>query len=251
MIKAHQNIPFGGYGMNTGVGDAYDIGWKLAMVLHGQGGEKLLQSYEFERRPVALRNVAMSGTNAEVHMKYAGWVHDEPEGTIRNATVVGKNLRERLRSHVLTHDGENQYLGLEMGYRHSTSPVIVPDDDPNEEPIWTERDYIPSTWPGARAPHVYLNDGMTGIFDLLGLDFTVVDFTSEGTVGKEFSVVATRLGIPLSVLHLPEEKHARQIWERDIVLLRPDQHVSWRSNASKPPSQMEIENALLISSGRK
>jgi FAD-dependent monooxygenase len=250
-MTAHQNIPFGGYGMNTGLGDAYDLGWKLAMVLHKQGGEKLLDSYEVERRPVAIRNVSKSGINAEVHMKYASWVNAEPAGTIRSETPAGRNLRERLRSHVLTDDGENKNLGIEMGYRHSKSPVIVPDGNPNDEPIWTEKDYFPSTWPGARAPHVYLNDGVTPIFDLLGFDFTLVDFTGDGSVGKEFAVVATRLDIPLSLLHLPNEKHARQIWERDIVLVRPDHHVSWRSNVSQSPNQVEIEDILLVSSGRK
>ena len=219
------------------------------MILHGQGGEKLLDSYEIERRPVAFRNVAMSGTHAGVHMEYASWVHDAPTGTIRSDTLDGENLRDRIRSHVLTHDGENQCLGLEMGYRHSDSPIIVP-GIPGEEPIWTEREYIPSTWPGARVPHVYLNDGVTSIFDVLGFDFTVVDFTEEGDVSEEFSVLATRLGIPLSVVHLPKEKHARQIWERDIVLVRPDHHVSWRSTPGAQPSQMEIENALLTSTGR-
>ncbi|KNG83319.1 hypothetical protein ANOM_007572 [Aspergillus nomiae NRRL 13137] len=249
--SAHQNIPFGGYGMNTGVGDAYDLGWKLAMVLQGQCGERLLESYEIERRPVAIRNVAMSGTNVEMHMKYVSWVRGEPAGTVRSETPAGKDLRERIRSHVLAHDGENKYLGIEMGYRHTTSPVIVPDGDPKEQPPWTARDYFPSTWPGARAPHVYLNDGVTSIFERFGFDFTVVDFTEEGRVGEEFSAVAARLEIPLSVLHLPQEKHARQVWERDVVLIRPDHHVSWRSNVSQPPSREEIENALLISSGRR
>lgn len=235
--------------MNTGVGDAYDIGWKLAMVLHGQGGEKLIESYEIERRPVAVRNVAKSGTNAEVHMTYASWVQDGPAGTIRSDNPDGEKLREQIRSHVLINDGENQYLGIEMGYRNSNSPIIVP-GIPDEEPLWTEREYTPSTWPGVRVPHVYLNDGITSIFDLLGFDFTIVDFTGEGNVGKEFSVIATRLGIPLSVLHLPKEKHARQIWGRDLVLIRPDHYVSWRSTHGTKPGQIEIEKALLVSTGR-
>lgn len=237
--------------MNTGLGDAYDLGWKLPMFLSGQGGDALLDSYEIERRPVAIRNVAMSGTNAGVHLKYASWVHEEPLRGVGSNTAARKELHERIRDHVVTNDGENKSLGIEMGYRHSTSPIIVADGTVEKEPAWTEREYFPSTWPGARAPHVLLKDHVTAIFDLLGPDYTVVDFTDEGRVAREFSVIAARLEVPLAILHLPEEEHAQRIWERDTVLVRPDQHVSWRGNSSQPPSLSEIEYILLVSSGRQ
>lgn len=145
---AHQNIPFGGYGMNTGLGDAYDIGWKLAMFLNGQGGERLLESYEAERRSVAVRNVAMSGRHAQVHMDYAGWVRQTSEGEVRSDSPEGQALRERIRSHVCANDGENKSLGIEMGYRLSSS-IILLEEDPVNEPKWSERDYVATTWPGS------------------------------------------------------------------------------------------------------
>ena len=64
---AYQNIPTGGYGMNMGIGDAFDFGWKLAAVINGQGGNGLLVAYEAERRPVALRNVEHSGVHFKMH----------------------------------------------------------------------------------------------------------------------------------------------------------------------------------------
>ncbi|RHZ53582.1 uncharacterized protein CDV56_106449 [Aspergillus thermomutatus] len=251
LVTTHQNIPFGGYGMNTGVGDAYDIGWKLAMALHSQGGEALLDSYEIERRPVALRNVAMSGRNAEVHLKYVTWVRQGTPGLVRSDTLEGRELRERIRAHVLANDGENKSLGIEMGYRHSGSPVVVYDSRPEKEPEWTPQSYHPSTWPGARAPHVFLNDGVTAVYDLLGPDYTLVDFTADGLNAKMFATIAAQLKVPLSTVHLPDDAHVRQIWERDAVLLRPDLHVSWCGDGEQPPETSAIEDILRISTGKR
>ena len=69
--SAHQVIPTGGYGMNTGVGDAVDLGWKLAAFVNGWGGETLLNSYEAERRPIAEQNAAMAVQNLEVRLAIA------------------------------------------------------------------------------------------------------------------------------------------------------------------------------------
>lgn len=242
--------------MNTGLGDAYDIGWKLAAVLNGTGGEFLLDSFEIERRPVAIRNVDMSGVHTQVHMKYVEWVKQEAPGTVLSSTEQGEELRDRIKAHVLANDGENQDLGIEMGYRNNGSPVVVtdraPDGETEKEPQWNVRDYIPSTWPGARAPHVFLNDGETSIYDLFGPDYSLVDFTQNGHFAKEFATASSRLGIPLTVVHLPEEKHARKIWERDVVLVRPDLHVSWRSAVGLTSHwQTPIEDILLISTGKK
>lgn len=210
---AHQNIPFGGYGMNTGLGDAYDIGWKLAMFLNGQGGERLLESYEAERRPVAVRNVAMSGRHAQVHLDYAGWVRQTREGEVRGDNPEGQSLRERIRSHVYANDGENKSLGIEMGYRVSSS-IILLEEDPENEPGYSERDYIATTWPGSRVPNIILSDGVA-IHHCLGPDF----------------------------VHLPQETMARKLWERSAILVRPDMHVAWR-NGETPWGKEDTERVL-------
>ncbi|XHG04455.1 hypothetical protein AWENTII_007723 [Aspergillus wentii] len=241
--SAHQNIPFGGYGMNTGIGDAYDIGWKLAMVLNGQGGERLLESYEAERRPVAVRNVSMSGRHAKVHMDYTGWVRQASEGEVRRDSAEGQALRERIRSHVCANDGENQSLGIEMGYRLSSS-IIRLEEDPGNEPGWSERDYVATTWPGSRVPNIILGDGVA-IHDRLGPDFTLVDFTRDGAYGKEFNRAIPPFKRTLTVVHLPQETTARKLWERSAVLVRPDMHVAWRSGETEGAwSQEDAETVL-------
>ncbi|KIW91571.1 uncharacterized protein Z519_07538 [Cladophialophora bantiana CBS 173.52] len=254
--SAHQNIPFGGYGMNTGLGDAFDIGWKLATFLHGYGGSSLLDSYEAERRPVALRNVDMSGVHTQVHLKYIDWVKTQGHTLAISDTPEGQELRRRIRAHVLTNDGENQDLGIEMDYRYNRSPIVLTDKAADsgleKEPEWNVRNYTPSTWPGARAPHVFLADGKTSIYDLFGSEYTLIDFTMNGEFAKEFTSVASHVNVPLDVVHLPNERNVRDIWERDVVLVRPDDHVAWRvGQGVVSPAELAVADILLTCTGKK
>jgi hypothetical protein len=110
---------------------------------------------------------------------------------------------------------------------------VVALDKEVQEPAWKKRHYIPSTWPGARAPHVYLQDGKTSIFDLFGNDYTLIDFSSDGIFAKMFADAAKKFAIPLKTVHLPKERHARRVWERVSVLVRPDDHVAWRASINE------------------
>ncbi|OAG35269.1 hypothetical protein AYO21_10540 [Fonsecaea monophora] len=229
--SAHQNIPTGGYGMNMGLGDAYDIGWKLAAVLQGWAGKGVLQSYQEERRPVALTNVERSG----VHMAVHGAVPNILKGFANELdadTDKGRQLRQEIHQHYQANDGENTDRGIEMGYRYK-STITIPDTT-TKEPNWTAHEYVPTTWPGSRPPHVFLEDGKTAIFDLLGKYFTLVHFISGDTDtaghAEYFDEAAKTMGIPLEHVILKNEDHARTLWERDLVLIRPDGHVSWRGD---------------------
>ncbi|CEL04853.1 hypothetical protein ASPCAL05977 [Aspergillus calidoustus] len=231
--SAHQNIPTGGYGMNTAVGDSFDIGWKLAAVVHGHGGAHLLESYERERRPVAVRNIERSGVHWSVHSAYKDWCAAQP-GVVLERSERGAALRAKIAEWFSSHDAENLDIGLEMGYRYTSSNVVVIDEPREEEPPFYEREYVPTTWPGARVPHVFLRDGVTSTHDLLGTgpEYTLVDFTSTGSYIESFAHEAKTLKIPFKPVHLPDEDHVRRIWERDAVLVRPDDHVAWRSSLS-------------------
>jgi 2-polyprenyl-6-methoxyphenol hydroxylase-like FAD-dependent oxidoreductase len=131
--SAHQNIPTGGYGMNTAVGDSFDIGWKLAAVLSGYGGPTLLQSYEDERRPVAARNLARSGEHWQTHSTYWDMIRETGE-TVLKPGPDGDALRKRIHEHIQENDGENRDFGIELGYRYNGSPVIVADHEETKEP---------------------------------------------------------------------------------------------------------------------
>jgi hypothetical protein len=251
LVIAHQNIPTGGYGMNMGLGDAYDIGWKLAAVLNGWGGENLLKSYTSERRPVALRNVDRSGVFISVHQKTVEMASEIGHDRILTNTDEAEGLKARIKEHVSMNDGENKDHGMEMDYRVYDSPVTLDGNHEVEHP-WNPRTYFPTTRPGSRAPHVFLKDGKTSIFDLYGPEYTVVDFTKEGRPSTRFEKLAKKLGIPLQCRLLPDEWYVRKIWERDVVIVRPDGFVTWRCDESAPAllADDEAEMILQVAVGR-
>ncbi|MBZ4317866.1 FAD-dependent monooxygenase [Streptomyces huiliensis] len=216
---AHEFYPMGGHGANTGLGDAVDLGWKLAAVLRGWGGPALLDSYETERRPVALFNREMCFNLLEVWQRF-------PQLTaagVPDSHLAGYLAQERFQI-------EN--TGIHFGYRYGSSPLVLTEDVGSDPPPdWRWTGITPSTWPGSRPPSVRLPDG-TPLFDRLGREFTLVDFSGKG-LGREAVPAADKRGLPLDVLSI-DDGHARGVWECDLVLVRPDQHVAWRGDA--PPT---------------
>jgi 2-polyprenyl-6-methoxyphenol hydroxylase-like FAD-dependent oxidoreductase len=220
---AHLNWPAGGFGMNTGIGDAVDISWKLATVLQGWGGAHLLDSYTAERKPIAMINV-----NEAAEMR-ASFDHQTPFAPkIEEDSEEGTQLREKARAAIMrTRAKEFQHdsAGIELGYRYENSPICIADDTP--PPPLDHGHYVPSTWPGSRAPHVWLKDGRSTL-DLFGKGFVLVAFTDGPT--SSFTDAAQRAGVPLEVIGM-DDKHVHEIYERNFVLVRPDGHVAWRGNA--------------------
>lgn len=224
--------------MNTAVGDSFDLGWKLAALVKGYGGPNLITSYEAERLPVAKRNIARSGDHMNVHFTYAMRNMQAGPQAVLAHDAAGQALRDTMLDEVTANDGENKDHGIELGYRYNGSPIVVKDSEV-PEPQWSVKQYVPSTWPGSRAPHVWLADGKTSIFDLFGPDYTLVDFTKRGAFAQAFEKAAKVLSVPLKVVQLPAEQHVRDIWEREAVLIRPDDQVAWRAQLSG-----EVPNAV-------
>ncbi|KIW45787.1 uncharacterized protein PV06_04142 [Exophiala oligosperma] len=242
---AHQNIPTGGYGMNMGIADAFELGWKLAAVINGHSASSILQTYEQERRSTALVSIERSGVHMSVHMEAIkmmnGKVNDVDAPTER-----GEQLRSKLRDYYSKNDGENTDYGIEMGYRYKSN-IIIPDG--STESPWTPSRYIATTFPGARAPHVFLRDG-TSIIDLFGKFYTLVEFRDGQERGTHLLVEAAwKHHVPLKLLTLQEEPQAHKIYERHLVLVRPDGHVAWRSNLVK--DEGEAMDVFAIVSGVK
>ncbi len=219
----HQYIPTGGYGMNTGVGDAVDLGWKLAARLQGWGGPRLLESYEAERRPIGLRNREASQRHMGVRLKI---LFDHYDACVHEDSPAGAAARRALGQGILAlGNAENESLGIEIGYRYDNSPIICGED--GEAPPADALRYTPSTWPGVRVPSLFLADG-SALFDRFGPGFTLVRFADRLT--EAFERAARERGVPLHVLDVREPRlHA--IYQRALVLVRPDQHVAWRGDA--------------------
>jgi 2-polyprenyl-6-methoxyphenol hydroxylase-like FAD-dependent oxidoreductase len=209
---AHQFFPTGGHGANTGLADGVDLGWKLAAVINGWAGPRLLDSYDAERRPVALFNREMCFNLLEVFRRFTELA--------RNGAAT-----ELLTGFLDQESYQVSNLGIHCGQRYSTSPVIWP--EVGQPPPWRWSRIVPSTWPGSRAPSLRLSDGAE-LFDRLGLEFTLVDLSGENR-GKTLVDEASRRGLPMTYLPIVDDQ-VRAVWERDLVLVRPDQHVAWRGN---------------------
>jgi hypothetical protein len=222
---AHLNWPAGGFGMNTGVGDAVDLGWKLAAVLQGWGGKRLLDSYTLERKPIAMINV-----NEAAEMR-ASFDHQTPfSPKIEEDSDEGKEIREKARAAILrTRAKEFQHdsAGIELGYRYEASPICAADGTP--APEFDHGRYVPSTWPGVRAPHVWLEDGRSTL-DLFGSGFKLMNLSGHNTNINEFTAAAGKIGLPLEVSAL-NDPNVGEIYERPFVLVRPDGHVAWRGSS--------------------
>ena len=217
---AHLNPPWGGHGFNTGIGDAVNIGWKLAAVLEGWGGELLLDSYEAERRPIAERTITEAARNMSVlapELASHELMDDGPGGE-----------RARLRAAQLIQqakDGEFHSLGLVLGYHYDASPVIV---DDGSGPVTPQQHYRPTAQPGGRLPHAWLPDSRS-LYDLLGHGLSLLRLNADSPVAPFVAAAADR-GVPLQVVELGEQVDA-DLYRAELLLVRPDQHVAWRGRA--------------------
>jgi 2-polyprenyl-6-methoxyphenol hydroxylase-like FAD-dependent oxidoreductase len=224
---AHLFVPTGGVGMNTGIGDACDLAWKLEGVLRGWASDGLLDSYEAERKPVAIRNSIISATNSDrIDMVMA-----ETPDFIGEDSERGAAARTRLKGRIAWMSRQFNSAGVHLGYRYADSPAVVPDgtyeppDDPNQ--------LVPSTWPGSRLPHAWLPDGRSTL-DLVGPHFSIVG----AGVAPEAPVLSAALraaGVPFTAFRCD----AAVLQGPGLLLVRPDGHVAWRG-AGDPPDAPSI-----------
>ena len=226
----HLHSPFGGHGMNLGVGDAVDLGWKLAAALEDWGTEALLDSYQSERRPVHERVLETSTENVAAlsdHFRAPGLDDDGAAGEAARhaaAAAVEKVKRQEFAS-----------LGVVLGYRYSGSPVVA--EEPGAEPPFSVTDYQPTARPGALAPHAWLADGAS-LYDRFAAGFTLLRLAKEDA-GFEAALTdaAAAAGVPLAVADLSGED-LRALYGADYALVRPDQHVAWRGARHGDPSHL-------------
>jgi 2-polyprenyl-6-methoxyphenol hydroxylase-like FAD-dependent oxidoreductase len=218
---AHVMSPTGAYGMNTGIGDAVDLAWKLAAAVEGWGGDVLLDSFDAERRPVAIRNVKEASSNLR-RMLSPGRNDELLDDTEAGAAVrrrVGEAMSQAMRNEWYT-------LGMHLGYRYEDSPVCVADGTP---PIPDDsRNYIPTTRPGSRAPHLWLADGRSTL-DLFGRNFVLLRIGARAPDAGPLLQAARQRRLPLEVVAIDDPAVAAA-YERSLVLVRPDGHVAWRGD---------------------
>lgn len=265
---AHRHPPSNGLGSNTSIQDSFNLAWKLAAVLKGEAGERLLDSYTTERAPVAKQIV----TRANQSIGEFGPIFEalgmaegvDPEVMQRNLEArcdVGPDAaqqREAIRDAIAFKKYEFDAHGVEMNQRYKSDAVVTDGQMEPDFALDADLHYQPTTWPGARIPHAWLFDGQGNKHSTLDLAghgvFTVFTGLSGAAWAKAAEEVARDLGVALEahvigprqayVDHTGDWARAREISEAGCVITRPDQHVCWRHDGMAQDPAAELTRVL-------
>jgi 2-polyprenyl-6-methoxyphenol hydroxylase-like FAD-dependent oxidoreductase len=233
---AHLTSPTGGFGMNTGIQDAVNLSWKISACLRGWGGQHLLESYEIEQRPVAVRNVAEATENLKrmlsprVSSPSPQIFRDDAPGAEEARAAFGHQYTQMMKREWFT-------IGIHLGYVYEGSPIVVPDGTPR--PADEVSTYRPTSRPGSRAPHVWLESGKS-ILDYFGREFVLLEFGPASAAPGALEEAARRLGIPFRHVFIAHPE-AAVLYERKFVLIRPDGQVAWRSDSPPQDAQALLD----------
>lgn len=226
---AHLLSPTGGFGMNTGMADAVDLGWKLEATLAGWGGADLLSSYTAERRPIgerAVREATINFTNLREIPRFP-WIEDEGPVADEARRALGEKVKATTRR-------EWEFDGVQLGYRYASSPICW--DDGSAAPPDDPSIYIQSAKPGSRAPHAWVAPDKSTL-DLFGRGFVLLDFGAAAECAA-IENAARQRGLPLTVTRIADPTTAA-LYERRLTLVRPDGHVAWRGDLA-PDDPLEL-----------
>lgn len=204
---AHECSPTGGIGMHTGLEEAVNLGWKLAAMIDGWGGPALLDSYEIERRPIAVRNVGLATQSFNAIAAIPGW-HKEQAGWQANPTWL--SVPEHMK----------------LLYCYENSPICVPDGSPAL--VVDPKQFVPTTRPGTRAPHAWLSEERSTL-DLFGDGFVLLRLGANPPDTARLLDAAAAQAVPLHQVAIANPEVAA-LYETRLVLVRPDGHVAWRGN---------------------
>jgi len=242
---AHLTSPTGGFGMNTGLLDVVNLSWKLAAVIQGWGGEHLLETYEMEQLPVAVRNVGEATENLRrmlspriVQMDPRMFDSDDPQAEAARLQY-GQNYTEMMRREWFS-------IGVHLGYVYEGSPIVVPDGTPRP-PLQTST-YTPTARPGSRAPHAWIGENRSTL-DLFGKSFVLMRFGESPPSADTLVQAAARVQMPLEVVDVLDENAAR-LYERRLVLVRPDGQVAWRGDTLSQDVATLVDIVRGVTAGR-
>jgi 2,4-dichlorophenol 6-monooxygenase len=250
----HRHPPSNGLGSNTSIQDAYNLCWKLALVLQGKAAPTLLDSYEDERAPIGKQIVLRANKSIDQFgpiFEALGLLDtSDPEvmkqhmEARKEDTPEAADQRRKLREAIELKNYEFNAHGVEMNHRYRSSAVVA---DGTPEPEFTrdaELYYHPTTWPGARLPHVWLEHrgakvsnhdlagkGRFALFTGIGGD-AWAQAAEEVTKRTGVEIAAYVIGPGRETLDTYDDwARAREVQESGAVLVRPDGHVAWRSDA--------------------
>jgi hypothetical protein len=221
---AHIWVPYAGYGMNAGIADAENLAWLLAAHLGGWAPAAILDAHEAERLPITEQVSRFAMDHAEKMIRARGAVpaeidDDTPEGAAVRATAAKAAYDLNVQQYCCA--------GLNFGYYYERSPLIAVDGAP---PAYSMGGFEPSTAPGCRTPHVWLADGRS-LYDADGAGYTLLRLDPAADVAPLETAMASK-GVPFTVLDLdPGVGDIGDVYDRKLVLSRPDRHIAWRGDA--------------------
>ena len=223
---AHLWVPFAGYGMNAGIADAMNLSWMLAGVLHGWADPAILAAHEAERWPITEQVSRFAMDTAASLMRARGQVPADIETNPAARAALGQQMLE-------LHTPQFCCGGLNFGSFYDRLPIIAYDGEAT--PPYSMDGFTPSTVPGCRTPHIWLEDGRS-LYDAMGPDYTLLRFDPSISVADLQHAAATK-NVPLTVLDVAPQPPYRE----KLVLSRPDQHVAWRGSAVPPDTAALID----------
>jgi 2-polyprenyl-6-methoxyphenol hydroxylase-like FAD-dependent oxidoreductase len=243
--SAHRFPPTGGLGLNTGVQDAHNLVWKIAAVEAGWAPDALLDTYEVERRPVAQHNADVSLQNA---MRL---------GEVYQALATADPTGDALRAAIANQAEHFDMLGLQLGFIYE-SGAIAADRDGRPTPESSVRDYVPTARPGARVPHAWVTRAgaragagagvRVSTLDLFAYDrFTLVTGPAGQPWIEAVAGPARIDGVVIGRDIVDENGHWMKLLGIDAggaLLVRPDQHVAWRSPHAASDASAALARAL-------
>lgn len=209
--SAHQSSPTGGAGMHTGIEEAVNLAWKLEGVLKGWGGAKLIPSYETERQPIAQRNIDLSTLTYRALRSIPPVPMVRTESAWRTTNLNTYSIPDHVRSCPTLAD----------------SPICIDDGSP-ALPVAPPKP-MTSTRPGARAPHAWIGENLSTM-DLFGEGFVLLRMGSDAPAAKPLLDAAAKRGVPMREVAITDAA-AAAVYEKPLVLVRPDYHVAWRGDA--------------------
>jgi len=209
--------------MNTGLGDAVDLGWKLAAVINGWGGDRLLETYGSERMPVGVASVADSDrTYHETTLLRGG-------SAIARCSSEGETQRHQFAEDLLARTqgrSDPTSENVKLGYCYGHSSIVCADGTAGPpDDAW---DFVPSARPGSRAPHAWIGEHRS-LLDLFGRGFVLLRFGTEPMSAEPLVQAAAARAVPLQVVDIANP-HIERLYEKKLVLVRPDGHVAWRGD---------------------
>ncbi|MET9323000.1 FAD-dependent monooxygenase [Streptomyces sp. NPDC003038] len=272
---AHRHPPSGALGLNTAVQDAHNLAWKLALVLGGQADEALLDSYDPERRPVAVRvveralfslfnQIAFTAGTGVVQGAHPAWNRAQMTALFSD-TPDGETRRAVLREYFDTNRITTAHLGLEMGYDYAGSGCVTPDGTPASPADPLGLRYPQSARPGCRLPHAWLRQGgrrvATHQLHAAPGSFLVL-CGARGNVWVEAAdLLARRHGVRIDAYAVGAEgdlydadgewRRLRGHDENGAILVRPDGFVAMRQLSTCAEPSEKLEEALLTALGRR